>query len=214
MAIFAWPLLLFSKSIVFYIAYLWSRSILKGLELIVGIHYQIVGHDHLVNTKAIYAVKHQSTWETLFFILLLPRPVFILKKELIKIPVFGDYLRAYGMIPIDRSGKGISLKYMLTATKKIIDDNRSVIIFPEGTRVKPGKKAPYHIGIAALYKYIDASIIPVALNSGLFWGRNAFVKKPGTITIKFLEPLAQGLTREEFMKNLEEKIEQESYKLL
>ena len=131
----------------------------------------------------------------------------MLKKELLMIPVFGWFLARVGMIAIDRSGKASALKKMVADAKAIFAQGRPVVIFPEGTRVAPGARMPYQPGIAALYAQLGVPVVPVALNSGLFWGRQAFVKKAGVITIEYLPPIPPGLDRKSFMRELEARIE-------
>jgi 1-acyl-sn-glycerol-3-phosphate acyltransferase len=117
------------------------------------------------------------------------------------------------MIPVDRSGKAASLSRMMKAANKAKDEGRKIVIFPQGTRVPPGVKAPYKVGVAALYQQLKLPVVPMALNSGLFWGKHAFIKKPGTITIEFLPPIPASLPRARFMREMEEQIETASDRL-
>ena len=147
------------------------------------------------------------------FPLLLDKPAYVLKRELIRVPLFGSYLKQCGMIPVDREGGGAALKQLLRAARTAVAQGRSILIYPEGTRTPPGERRPYHPGVAALYGDLGVPVVPVALNSGLFWGRRAFHKKPGTITIEFLPPIAPGLPRREFMRELQERMEGASQRL-
>jgi 1-acyl-sn-glycerol-3-phosphate acyltransferase len=117
------------------------------------------------------------------------------------------------MIPVDRQGGGSALKRMLRAARAAVAHGRSILIYPEGTRTPPGERRPYQPGVAALYGDLGVPVVPVALNSGLFWGRRSFHKKPGVITIEFLPPIAPGLPRREFMAELQERIEGASRRL-
>ncbi len=122
-------------------------------------------------------------------------------------PVWGWHARKCGAISVDREGGAGALKQMVRDVEDRLSKDRQVIIFPEGTRAEPGTRHPYQPGIAAVYARTTAPVVPVALNSGLFWGRRSFNKKPGVITIEFLEPMPQGLDRREFMAELENRIE-------
>lgn len=162
----------------------------------------------------IIASKHQSAWDTMIFALLIRRPSHILKRELLWVPVFGWYLLRAGGIPIDRKGGAAALKRMIAAARHTISEGRHIVIFPEGTRVAVGARVPYHPGVAALYSQLKVPVVPVALNSGLFWGRRTFVKRPGRIVLEFLEPIPPGLPRREFLEVLQQRIESASADLV
>jgi 1-acyl-sn-glycerol-3-phosphate acyltransferase len=140
-------------------------------------------------------------------------PAYVLKRELLYLPLFGLYLLRAGMIPVDRRGRASALKRMLAAAKRRREEGRDLLIFPEGTRVAPGQHQAYQPGVAALYGHLDLPVVPVALNSGLFWGRRSFNKKPGTITLEFLPAIAPGLARKVFMAELETRLEGASRRL-
>src|SRR5262249_6735921 len=192
----------------------WARGTLLLLRAIVGLGLRVRGGEHRATAPAIYAVKHQSAWDTLVFPLLLDKPAYVLKQELIRVPLFGSYLKQCGMIPVDRQGGGSALKQMLRAARSAVAQGRSILIYPEGTRTPPGERRPYQPGVAALYGGLGIPVVPVVLNSGLFWGRRAFHKKPGTITIEFLPPIAPGLARREFMQELQTRMEGASERLV
>jgi 1-acyl-sn-glycerol-3-phosphate acyltransferase len=149
----------------------------------------------------------------LALVVVLRDPVFILKKELLAIPFFGWYARRAGMIGVDRKGGAAALKRMMADARAARDAGRPLVIFPEGTRTAPGAAARYQTGIAALYQMLNVPVVPVALNSGLFWARRAFVKQPGTITLEMLPPIAPGLPRDPFMRRLQDEIEGASKRL-
>jgi 1-acyl-sn-glycerol-3-phosphate acyltransferase len=186
---------------------IWIDGTLWLLKHVVGIDYRITGAEKLPNTPAIYAAKHQSAWETLFLSRYLNFPAFVLKKELLSIPLFGWFLKRAGMIAVDRKGGASALRQMARQASETLSAGRSILIFPEGTRVTPGESRPYQPGVAALYTQLKAPVVPVALNSGLFWGRQAFIKKPGTIVVEFLPPIPPGLDRKAMMRELEGRIE-------
>ncbi|WP_374366810.1 lysophospholipid acyltransferase family protein [Dongia sp.] len=207
------PLLLAPASVIHKAGKIWIAGSLWLLRICVGLDMREIGSEHLPAEPVLFAVKHQSAWETLYLSWRLNQPAFVLKKELLHIPLFGWFLRRVGMIAIDRSGKAAALKKMVADAKATFAQGRPVIIFPEGTRVAPGAHRPYQPGIAALYAQLGVPVIPVALNSGLFWGKKAILKKPGTITIEYLPPIPPGLDRKSFMRELESRIETASNRL-
>lgn len=192
----------------------WMRGIQGLLSAIVGLRYRLVGLHNLPARPVIIASKHQSAWETLFFHLVRVDTVIGLKHELTRIPLFGWYLMIAHNIRIDRGGAAKALRSLIEGAKAAVAEGCSILIFPEGTRVAPGDPPDYKPGVAALYKELEVPVVPVALNSGLFWGRQSFLKKPGTITIEFLEPIEPGLERKAFMSLLEQRIESATNRLL
>lgn len=207
------PALPFGVAAVHAVGRCWVRVTLLLLVGVVGLRHRIVGLEHLPEGPAIIAPKHQSTWDTLIFALPLRLPAYVLKRELMRIPLFGIYLRCAGMIPVDRAGGGTALKQMVAKARAAVAEGRHLLIYPEGTRTAPGERRPYHPGVAALYSQLGLPVVPVALNSGLFWGRRAFTKRPGLITVEFLPPIPPGLPRREFMAELERRIETASDRL-
>ena len=207
------PFFLFSSNAALFSGIPWARGTLL-LARLIGIKYEIRGTQYIANTPALYASKHQSAWDTVIFWTLLSRPAYILKRELLRIPFWGWYLWRMRMIAIDRSAGGSGLKDMIRQSKAVTASGRPIVIFPEGTRTKPGAPPAYHSGIAALYNQLKIPVIPVALNSGLYWGKDAFLKYPGTIILEFLPPIEPGLNKDEFMSRLQESIENTSQRLL
>jgi len=202
----------------------WSALILWLLKLIVGLDFEVRGREHLPAGAALIAAKHQSAWDTLMLPVLLGDPVVILKRELFWIPFYGWYAKRAGMIAIDRKGGATALRAMLRAAKrKTVEDGRPLVIFPQGTRTAPNARpgssqpdpgdfptqpiAPYQPGVAALYSELGLPCVPLALNSGLFWGRRAFTKRPGRIVVAFLPAIPPGLAKREFLAQLEAAIE-------
>ena len=208
------PLLLAPAEWTWRAAHLWIDGTLLLLRLFCGLGHRELGLEHLPNGPAIIAAKHQSAWETLFLSRRLGRPAFILKRELLMIPVFGWFIRKVGMIAVDRAGKAAALKQMVKDANVAFSAGRQIIIFPEGTRVAPGEHKPYQPGIAALYGQLNVPVVPVALNSGLYWGKKAWVKKPGRIAIEYLPPIPPGLDRRAFMAELERRLEPAAKALL
>ena len=192
----------------------WSYGVLKALAIICSIKIKVQGVENLPNTPCIVACKHQSAIETIFFLQYLKFPVYIVKKELLNIPFYGWFLRAMGMIPINRKGGISALKQLLRKSEEVLKQKRSIIIFPEGTRVKPFASANYHVGIIALHnKFSNVPILPIALNSGLFWSKNSWLKYPGTVIFKLLPPIIDKTNKEELLHYLKETIDKHSNEL-
>ena len=195
----------------------WSRLMLYLAAVVVGLDYEVRGRENIPLTPALFAIKHQSAWDTLAVASLLPSPVVVLKRELFWIPFYGWYARRAGMIAIDRSAGASALRGMLRAARAAIAKGRPIVIFPQGTRTLPacqgGEAKPYQPGVAALYSDLAVQVVPVALNSGLFWSRRAFRKYPGKIIVQFLPPIAPGLSKRDFMARLETAIEEATSQL-
>jgi 1-acyl-sn-glycerol-3-phosphate acyltransferase len=179
-----------------------------------GISYRVIGRENIPRGACIIASKHQSEWETFKLHLLVNDPAIVLKRELLRIPIIGWYMSRSGSIPIDRSGRTKTISAMTDAARKAAAEGRPIVIFPEGTRAAPGESRPYKSGVAALYQDLNIPVVPMALNSGLLWPKNAFVKKPGIITVEFLPPIPAGLPREEMMRRLRNELEPAALRLL
>lgn len=207
LAVVGLPVLVLPRGAVIIWSRLWCRSVLGWLALTTGLRHRVIGREHLPTGPYILAIKHQSTWETLAANLEFPNCAFVLKRELMWIPVVGWMMARAGNVGIDRAAGAKALRAILRDTRRALDDGRPVVIFPEGTRTAPGSTRPYQPGVAALYSQLKVQVVPVALNSGLFWGRRTFLKKPGTITLRILPPIQPGLSRSAFMDLLRERIE-------
>jgi 1-acyl-sn-glycerol-3-phosphate acyltransferase len=185
----------------------WERVTLRVLKLVVGLSYEVRGLERLPRGPVLLAAKHQSAWETLAFHVIVPNLAIGLKEELTRIPLFGWYLMRAENIRIDRGAAARAIRSLITGAKKAAGRGLSVLIFPEGTRMAPGEAPDYKPGVAALYAALDLPAVPVALNSGVFWRRREFVKRPGRIVVEFLEPIPPGLDRKTFMRRLEQATE-------
>lgn len=194
-------------------ATIWVQGALLLLRLCCGVDHRVVGREHLPAGPVVVAAKHQSAWETLAMWLVFDRPVFILKRELLRIPIVGWYLARTGAVPIDRASGARALRQMVQGARRALAGGRCVVVFPEGTRTPPGTSRPYRPGIAALYAGCDAPVIPVALNSGHFWPRRGLVRRRGTITVSILPPLPADLDRRAFVAALHERIETETARI-
>jgi len=159
------------------------------------------------NEKYFVASAHQSMFETFALQSVLDYPVFILKKELLKIPLFGQYLKKIKSIEIIRdTTTKENLNFFDKVAKIVKNENRPLLIFPQGTRIKVEDRVPFKKGVGRIYEALNISCVPIALNSGKVWPKNGIIKYPGKITVSFLEPIKPGLNKEEFIKNLEMKI--------
>lgn len=185
-----------------------------ALRVLCGISYECRGRENVPEGPAIFACKHQSAWDTGVFYLLFDDPIYVLKKELLSIPFWGWYARKSGSIAVDRRAGASALKALVRDVERTLAGGSPVIIFPEGTRTEPGTHPPFQPGIAALYNRCRVPVVPVALNSGLFWGRRKFRKNPGKVILEFLPPMPAGLDRATFMAELQRRIEEASDRLL
>ena len=185
----------------------WIRFVLWWLRLTVGLTHRVSGRENLPPGPCIIASKHQSSWETMAYTVLFDDAAIVLKRELVWIPIVGWAMARAGNITVARGDGSRALRGLVRQAQARIEAGRSILIFPEGTRVAVGAERPYQVGVAALYRQLDVPVVPVALNSGLFWPRRKFVKRPGAVSMEILPPIPPGLKRDEFMKVLRERIE-------
>jgi len=192
----------------------WSRLMIASARTICGIRYRLVGAENIPDKPCIVMSKHQSAWETLAFHVIFPPQVTVVKKELLRVPFLGWGLAMTSPIAIDRSAATRALKQIEEQGIERLKQGFWVIIFPEGTRMKPGTKGTYQPGGAWLAIHSDAIVLPVALNSGEFWGRKAFLKRPGTITVSIGRPIhPAGMKSDELNARVETWIEQETARI-
>jgi 1-acyl-sn-glycerol-3-phosphate acyltransferase len=205
LAILVVPTLLLPAAAIRAVARFWGWLTVKLLH-IVGASHRVSGDQHL-GDQVIYAAKHQSAWETIVLSLLLHTPVVVLKRELLMLPLLGMYFQKAGCVAVDRSAGMRALRKLREDAVAARDSGRSLLIFPQGTRVAPGIDHKYEIGVFALYEATGLPVVPIALNSGQVWGRNSWLKRSGRIEVEFLPPIAPGLSRRGFMAALESAIE-------
>lgn len=192
----------------------WSRLLVAAASVICGIRYRVVGAEHIPPEPCIILSKHQSAWETIAFQAIFPPHVWVLKRELLRVPFFGWGLAMLSPIAIDRASGARALKQTLEQGRERLRDGFGIVIFPEGTRVAPGKRGTYHPGGAWLAIKTGAPVLPVALNAGEFWPRNAFLKRPGMITVSIGAPIApRGIEPDALIARVEEWIETEMTRL-
>jgi 1-acyl-sn-glycerol-3-phosphate acyltransferase len=189
-----------------------SRLVLWLLKVLAGTSYEVRGE--LPNGPVLVAAKHQSMWDTIAFPALLNDPAMVLKSELLWIPYYGWFSKKAKMIAIDRGSGASAIRKLIAQGRAALAANRPIVIFPEGSRMAPGAAPDYKPGVAALYRQLGVPCIPVAVNSGLYWPRRRFLRKPGTIVLEFLPPIPAGLDRAAFMAELEARTEAATAKLL
>ncbi len=213
-AIVGLPILLMPRRAIVAWADFWIDFCLWWLKLTCGMTHRVRGLENRPGGPVIIACKHQSSWETLAFHRLFPNAATVLKRELVFIPVVGWAMARAGNIAVERGDGAKALRSLLRQAREAVAEGRSILIFPEGTRTPVGSELPYQVGTAALYRQLGVPVVPVALNSGLFWGRRKFVKWPGVIDVEVLEPIPPGLKREAFMTTLRERIEGATQRLV
>ena len=200
------PLLVASRRSAAWCVRLWALGLSWLLARVVGLGYEVRGLDRLPQGPVVVAANHQSAWESIMLHRILDDPAFVLKRELVWLPT-GWYAWRAGAIPIDRSGGAGALRAMVEAARRALGRGQSVVIFPQGTRTPPGVRRRYNPGVAALYMTLGVPVAPIALNSGHYWGRKTFLKRPGTVTVEVLPAIPPGLGRADFLHQLTEAIE-------
>ncbi|GGC78925.1 lysophospholipid acyltransferase family protein [Undibacterium terreum] len=189
----------------------WNVFVIWTAKVICGIRYELKGTENLIDAPAILLSKHQSAWETIFYLMIMPRPlVYVFKKELTYIPFFGWGIALLRMIPIDRSKGKDAFAQVVAHGRKRLADGQWIIMFPEGTRIPVGEKGYYKGGGTRLAIETKTPVIPIAMNSGECWAKNSFVKKPGLITVSIGKPIyPEDMTSQEMMQKVEAWIEGE-----
>jgi 1-acyl-sn-glycerol-3-phosphate acyltransferase len=199
---------------IIWIAKSWGRVNLVLLRVVAGIDCEVRGREKIPSGPIIVASKHQSAWETFALLPLFDNPVFIVKRELMWVPIFGWLMRKGRMVAVDRGAGSQALIDMTERARVELADGRQLIIFPEGTRRPAGAEPRYKFGVAQLYAAEGVPCLPVALNSGLFWPRRSIRLRPGTVIVEILDPIAPGLDKDAFIKRLQHEIETATARLL
>ncbi|MGO4572239.1 lysophospholipid acyltransferase family protein [Microvirga sp. 2TAF3] len=194
-------------------AKLWAQSSLWLLRVLAGTKLEVRGREHIPPGGFLVAAKHQSLWETFALLTFFKDPAFILKRELMWIPFFGWYTWKGGSVPVNRKAGSQALIRMMARAHEEAEHGRQILIFPEGTRRPSGAPPAYKFGVSHLYQNLGVPCLPVALNSGLYWPRRQFIRRPGTIRVEILEPIPPGLPRDVFFKELQDRIETVSDRL-
>ncbi|MGH7119916.1 MAG: lysophospholipid acyltransferase family protein [Acetobacteraceae bacterium] len=205
MAVASLPIRWFAPHLALSYGKIWARALFAGLGPLAGIRIHVTGMEHLPKRgPALIASQHQSAFDTLVWLKLAPRPAYVLKSELARIPLFGPMLGPSRQIAIDRSGGAATIRKMLRDAKAAAAEDRQIIIFPEGTRRPPGDVGRLQPGVAALAAHTGLGVIPVVTDSGRCWPRRSFRKQSGTIRIAILLPLAPDLPRAALLARLTE----------
>jgi len=213
LVVFGAPVMFYGRHGVFALARTWARAAFWLQRVICGVHVEFRGVENVPKGAFILAAKHQSVWETFALTLFAPDYSFLLKRELTWIPFFGWMLISSEQIVVDRAKGGSALMQAVRKSRALLEQGRQIIVFPEGTR-RPVRAAPaYKPGVAAIYGHCNAVCVPAALNSGLFWPRRQFLRRPGTIVVEFLPPIQPGMDKKVFMRLLAEQIETASTRL-
>jgi 1-acyl-sn-glycerol-3-phosphate acyltransferase len=192
----------------------WGRTTLWLLEKICGLKHEIRGLENIPKGAVIVAAKHQSVWDTFTLPIFFPDFSYILKHELVYLPLFGWYLLRSEQIAIDRAKGRKAMPQLVAKAKALFAQDRQLFIFPEGTRRPAGAPPAYKFGVAMIYQETGAPVLPVILNSGLFWPRHGFLIRPGCAVMEFLPPIAPGLETRAFFAELQERLEAGTEKLL
>ena len=195
------------------VAKAWGRTNLVLLR-VAGIDYEIRGREKIPKGAIIVAPKHQSAWETFALLPLFDNPLFIVKRELQWLPIFGWLMIKGRMVPVDRSAGSQAIPAMTARARIELAAGRQLIIFPEGTRRPAGAEPRYKFGVALLYDATGVPCVPIALNSGLFWPRRSIRRLPGTVLVEVLDPIGPGLDKEAFFKRLQEDLEAATARLI
>jgi 1-acyl-sn-glycerol-3-phosphate acyltransferase len=196
------------------VAKTWGRANLFLLRLVAGVKFELRGRDRIPPGALIVASKHQSAWETFALMHLFASPAFVMKRELLWIPVFGWLMFKGRMVGVDRSAGMRALIGLAAAARAELARGRQLIIFPEGTRRPVGAEPAYKSGIAFLYAQAGVPCLPIALNSGVFWPRRSILRRPGTVVVEILDPIPPGLDKKAFVARLEQAIEPATARLV
>ncbi|MCB2128299.1 MAG: 1-acyl-sn-glycerol-3-phosphate acyltransferase [Rhodobacteraceae bacterium] len=206
------PFVLIRRDAVFDAIHSYCHWVRRTAAIMVGLKSEIRGE--VPTGEVLVASKHQSFFDIIMIASVLPRPKFIMKKELVWAPFLGWYAKRMGCVPVDRGKRGRAVKQMVAQVKAARTDPGQLIIYPQGTRVAAGAVRPYKVGVGALYAGLEQDCVPAATNVGVFWPRHGILRKPGLAVVEFLPRIPAGGTVEEFMKEIEPTIENASNRLM
>lgn len=212
MAVFFTPWALFDRRGAFAAVHTWCRYVRWTASWMIGLRSEVRGE--IPSGEVMIAAKHQSFFDIIILVSELPRPKFIMKKELIWTPILGWYAKRIGCVPVDRGRRGAAIKTMLARVASGQQEPGQLIIYPQGTRVAPGAARDYKVGTGVLYQQMGVPCVPVACNVGVFWPRRRIYRAPGLAVIEFLTPIAPGVPVRAFMAQLESAIEARSDALM
>lgn len=206
------PWAMFSRRGAYAACKTYSRWVFWSARWMVGLRVEVRGTPP--SEEALVAAKHQSFLDIMMIFTAMPRGKFIMKKQILWTPVIGQYAKRMNCISVDRGKRGAAIEKMVADVKAGQIEPGQLIIYSQGTRVAPGVKKPYKVGTGVLYEQLGQTCYPVATNVGVFWPRTGIYRKPGLAVVEFLDPIAPGLPRDVFMKQLEEQVEQRSNVLM
>ncbi len=212
--IVALPTIVLPRSFMLGVLRRYARSSLWLLRVVCGVTVEWRGREKIPAGACIVACKHQSFWETFALFEVLRDPTYVLKRELMWLPLFGWLAQKSRMIPIDRNARVAALGRMAAAARRELADSRQLVIFPEGTRRAPGAEPRYMPGVAYLYSEIGLPCVPIALNSGLYWPRRSLLRLPGTVLVEILDPIPPGLDKRAFLARLRSVVEEATARLV
>lgn len=212
------PTLFLPRSVVLWVTKFYLNGVYLIEKYIAGLDFEVRGKEHLPQGYSyIVAAKHQSAYETLKLHHLFGDPTIVAKQALLNIPLFGKFMRKLDVIAINRDNKEEAMKSLINGANRMKEQKRPIVIFPQGTRVSVQttiNQKPYKGGIAKMYQSAGMPVVPLALNSGMFWARNSFFKKPGKVIFEFLPAIETGLPDKKMMKALEDRIEEKTLSLM
>jgi 1-acyl-sn-glycerol-3-phosphate acyltransferase len=212
MAVVYLPYTIYSRDGALKACHAYAAWVLWTLRWIVGLKVEVRGTPP--SEACLVAAKHQSFLDIFQIYSAVPSARFIMKRLLLYTPIFGQYVYRLGCIPVHRGKRGKAIAQMVKDVGKSMDRPGQLVIYPQGTRVAPGDHKPYKVGVGILYEELGQRCYPVATNVGLFWPKRGILRMPGTAVVEFLEPIEPGLSKEEFMALLEERIEGRSNALM
>ena len=190
----------------------WAHWVRWTAGWMVGLRSEVRGL--VPDGEVLVAAKHQSFFDIIILCSVLPRPKFIMKRELLRAPILGWYATRIGCVPVDRGKRGQAIREMVAAVAAGRQEPGQLVIYPQGTRVAPGAYLPYKVGSGILYQELGGSCVPVACNVGVFWPRQSLRRRPGLAVVEFLPPLPAGLPLRDFMQQLEAGVEEASNRLM
>ena len=212
MALYFTPLALIDRRFAFQCVHVYCRWVRWTAGWMIGLRSEVRGE--IPEDEVLVASKHQSFFDIILLVSVLPRPKFIMKKELRWVPIVGWYARRIGCIAVDRGKRGAAIQGMLEDVSTGLAQSGQLVIYPQGTRVAPGAYRAYKVGTAVLYRQLGQACVPAATNAGMFWPRRSFVRRSGLAVLEFLPRIPVGLDQDAFMDGLKEVIESNSDRLM
>ncbi|QMU58727.1 MAG: 1-acyl-sn-glycerol-3-phosphate acyltransferase [Boseongicola sp.] len=212
LAIIYTPAAVYSRAGAVRACHTWCRFVIWAARVMIGLEVEVRGTPP--TDEVMVAAKHQSFFDIIVIYSSMPRPKFVMKRELLYAPLLGQFALRIGCIPVDRGKGGKAISQMKQDVEKGRADSGQIVIYPQGTRVAPEDKKPYKVGTGVLYTQLGQVCVPVAMNIGYFWPKRGFLRKPGTCVVEFLEPISPGTGVKPFMRQLEKQIEDASDRLL